>query len=616
MANRIYAILAGCLVIVGLLLGCRAGKSAQGLTMPALDEPLVLRGGEAATLCVTGPQVHEQDAYNPFWHYRLNVNVAWPGGAQTLRGYYAADGDAANTGARSGDQWCVRLQAFEPGVYTYEIQFERGDSLAIRPDAQRGEALPGHGRKSSFRVELPSDGNVEDFGWLRSGAAGYPEVGFAERRRTWLKSGTNSPENLLAYADFDGTFSSDSTKTFVKTYAAHLRDTLSDDQRWGKRGERGRSLAGALNYLSREGVNSIYCIVNNIGGDGRDVWPYVAPDTLDRFDVSKLAQWERVFQQAENRGITLQILTQETENETLLDGGNTGPLRKLYYRELVARFGHHRRLIWNLGEENGFTPWAPDHPFQSDAQRAAMVDWFADNDPYAHPVVIHTLPNPDLHAGVLDPLLGKKGLAGISFQINAADTVHETMLRWRAAAVASGHPWMLAMDEIGPWYSGSLPDALDVRHDTLRRAVLWGSLMAGAYGVEWYFGWLTAANDLNAEDFRLREALWRQTAAARRLMEGLPVAQLTPADRLVGKTAWCMAGAPGWLVYLPDGGSTELTVGAYDNVRALRARWFDPVTGRELGVTDPRKENDVLLLVPPTIEAAKKWSTDWVVWVE
>ena len=35
------------------------------------------------------------------------------------------------------------------------------------------------------------------------------------------------------------------------------------------------------------------------------------------------------------------------------DNGDLGPQRKLYYRELIARFGHHLALNWNLGEEVG-----------------------------------------------------------------------------------------------------------------------------------------------------------------------------------------------------------------------------------------------------------------------
>ena len=47
-----------------------------------------------------------------------------------------------------------------------------------------------------------------------------------------------------------------------------------------------------------------------------------------------------------------------------LDGGNLGIQRKLYCRELIARFGHNLALNWNLGEENT----------QSTAQQQAMIE--------------------------------------------------------------------------------------------------------------------------------------------------------------------------------------------------------------------------------------------------
>ena len=52
-------------------------------------------------------------------------------------------------------------------------------------------------------------------------------------------------------------------------------------------------------------------------------------------------------------GILQHVVLQETENELMWDAGDTGPMRKLYLRELIARFAHHPRLIWNIGEENG-----------------------------------------------------------------------------------------------------------------------------------------------------------------------------------------------------------------------------------------------------------------------
>ena len=63
-----------------------------------------------------------------------------------------------------------------------------------------------------------------------------------------------------------------------------------------------------------------------------------------------------------------------------MDGGNQGPERSLYYRELIARYGHHLALNWNLGEEiNNATT----------AQKQAWSQYFYDNDPYHHNMVIH-----------------------------------------------------------------------------------------------------------------------------------------------------------------------------------------------------------------------------------
>ncbi len=560
----------------------------------------------ALTVCLTGPPVAERDSVNPFLQYRFNVKVSGPEGNYTVPGYFAADGQADSTSAVGGDQWCAQLQGFAAGTYTYRGLLERDDSIALRETAYVGEAV-GVPLEGTFTVASDTLGDSD--GWLRYDSSGYPR--FSQSGRLFLKGGTNSPENFLAFADFDGTYSYDSTKTFVKTYPAHVRDWRSGDPTWGVvathtelaididvdiavgtaedtilSSVRSRGIIGALNYLAAEGVNGIYVLTNNIGGDARDVWPYVSHDTLDRFDVSKLAQWERVFAHAEHLGIHVQVVTQETENETLLDHGDTGPLRRLYYRELVARFGHHRMLTWNLGEENGPTPWTED-PAQTDAQRSAMVAWFEANDPYRHPVVIHTLPNGDQKAPILDPLLGNASLAGISLQISEATDVHAEVLRWRQRSDSAGRRWMLAMDEIGPWHTGSLADAADARHDTLRREVLWGSYMAGAYGVEWYYGWLTDQNDLDAEDFRSREQLWRQTLAARTILEPLPLADMHPADSLV-TAGWCLTDeTTTYVLYLPAGGSAVLTLGGDIDTDDVRITWYDPQTAKSVAGSEP-----------------------------
>ena len=85
--------------------------------------------------------------------------------------------------------------------------------------------------------------------------------------------------------------------------------------------------------------------------------------------------------------------------------------RKLYYRELIARFGHHLALNWNLGEENG----ALGEHNQSTPQRKAMAEYFHDHDPYGHLIVIHNGRQPD------DLLGDESELTGYSLQTNRPD---------------------------------------------------------------------------------------------------------------------------------------------------------------------------------------------------
>jgi hypothetical protein len=172
----------------------------------------------------------------------------------------------------------------------------------------------------------------------------------------------------------------------------------------------------------------------------------------------------------------LHFKTQETENDQLLDGGSLGDERKLYYRELIARFGHHLALNWNMGEENTNTK----------AQRIAFGQFFNENDPYNHPVVIHTFPSQG--DAVYGGLVGNNGYDGASVQ-TSKNSVFSKTLQWRDQSAAAGRKWVVANDEQGSAQEGVVPDANDPSHDIVRSNVLWGNIMAGGAGVEYYFGY-------------------------------------------------------------------------------------------------------------------------------
>lgn len=525
----------------------------------------------------------ERGANNPFTDVRADVLFTHADTHMTVPAYFAADGNAAETSADSGRIWRVKFNPPLEGEWTYAFHFRAGQDAVYAPFDSASVKVPGaelHRGKVSVGPPLPGER-----GRLKRTHPRYLQ--FQESGEYLLKAGAGSPENLLAFADFDGTYRHDdafrdgeSKTAGLHAYADHVAHAPADAPTW--QNGKGKGLFGALQYLRDQGANSIYFLTMNIGGDGKDVWPYVDHETLDRFDVSKLAQWERVFQFADDLGMHLHFVLQETENESLLDGGNTGQLRGLYYRELIARYGHHRALTWDLGEENGPNNWS-DNPQSNDQQRA-MAAYFTANDPYANHVVLHTHSEPKEAYGILQPLLGDTALGGIALQVSDPRKVHENTLRYVRESAAAGRPWIVSLDEVGPWWRGLDPDAgyspqPDLNNqDSLRALVLWGNLMAGGAGVEWYFGAKSATNDLNTESFRPYQQAWNWSRATLDFFHNyVPFAKMYPGDDWVTGEATCLVGEDHYLVSLPFGRPTTLQIqiasGNYEMA------WFDPANG-------------------------------------
>lgn len=475
-----------------------------------------------------GPNVSENDGINPFTDYVLWTQFTHESGKQWhIRGYFAADGKAAMSSADSGNMWRSKFTPSLRGKYTFKSTLFKGKNAAITSYTEASKSLNMIKRKLGTLSVSKKQKTAK--GFLHSGfmKAKNGFFYFPHTNHYWLKGGTNSPENFLAYWEFDGTYrvsehSRDGESKAGKNahrFQAHIKDFKPGDPLWGgPKQAKGQGIIGAINYLAEQGVNAQYFLTMNIKGDGRDVWPYIDHSTFDRFDVSKLAQWNTVFEHMQNKGILLHFVTQETENETLLDNGDTAFFRKLYYAELIARFAHHKALVWNLGEENGPEDWTPIA--QNDQQRIAMAKYFADHDPYKHPVLIHSHSTPTSKDKLLPPLLNSD-YDGVSMQIHHRNQVFEEISKWRDISKQreSGESWLLSMDEIGTWYTGTKIDADDPNHDTLRQHVLWPSFLAGGAGVEWYFGGRQPQNDLNTEDFRTRESLWRMTLIARQFLQ-------------------------------------------------------------------------------------------------
>ncbi len=523
-----------------------------------------------------GPAVSESVEPNPFTDYRLDATFTGPAG-QTFKapGFFAADGKAADSSARAGGKWRVCFTPDEVGEWRFRASFRKGAGVAISLDPKAGSPTDFDGASGTFRIKKSNTkgGDFRGKGLLRYVGGHYlKHTGNGEYS---LKGGADSPENFLAYADFDDTYdaSADSGSykdvgTFIHKYEAHLKDWKTGDPTW--KGGKGKAIIGALNYLASEGMNSVYFLTYNLdGGDGRDTWMWTGSKVRDRFDCSKLDQWEIVFEHMDRLGIMLHFVTQETENDRNL-GGSAGlnPIRKLYYRELVARFSHHLAVIWNLGEENN-TP---------DKDRKEIAAYIRALDPYGHPITVHTKNNkaPGFYSGIL----GDAGFEASSIQ-SGLDRYHGDAVALRRLSAEAGRKWAIFGDEQAPASHGVVPDADDPTHDKPRKLALWGNLMGGGSGVEWYFGHRFPHMDISCEDWRTRDAMWDQTRYALEFFrKHLPFWEMEPNDGLLsGGKAYCLA-KPGevYAVYLLDGGTAKLNLaeGSYS------VAWYNPRKGGKM----------------------------------
>jgi hypothetical protein len=436
---------------------------------------------------------------NPF-KVPVEVRFTGPGGTFLVPAFYDGDGK----GGLDGNVWKVRFSPNAAGTWTYT--------------SQSSNALL-NGRTNTFQVTQPAGcaaytpGGLPNFrcvGRLESVGAHY--LKFADGPY-WLKGGEDEPEDFLAPGRNVG-FS---------------------------------SKEAAIDYLAGKGVNSLYLMTHNIEGDKRNVWPWVgssesaARSNHEHFDPVKLAQWERWFDHMQSRGIVIHLVLED-------DSGWTGFNRSMYYRELIARFGHYNGLYWNIAEE------------YNENYSASQVKGFAqtirDLDAYDHPITVHN----EGALSMWNPFVGDRRFDLTSFQKN--DTPHNAAaVEWFQKVENSGWTVPISFDETG---------ALGTGARDLTREIVWSVYTGGAN-----FEMLTQPINNFADFGRHFEDMTR----ARGVVESLPFHQMRPSNSLLtgGKGYVFAQAGQAYLVYLPDGGNLNLDLTASSN--SFSAQWFNPRDG-------------------------------------
>ncbi|GIW79453.1 MAG: hypothetical protein KatS3mg105_1260 [Gemmatales bacterium] len=447
-----------------------------------------------------GPESSVRGEPNPF---RIEVDVQFtsPTGRRIIvPAFYNGDG----RGGSSGRIWMVRFSADETGRWQY-----RTVSSVKELD----------GRTGRFEVVDAAADAKGFWKWGRLEAAGTPKnsIRYLKFREGpfWLKAGCDDPENFLG-----------KNKNF---------NTLEKRK-------------AAIDFLSSRGINSMYMMTHNIGGDDNDVWPWLGTTASEarrnagkesRFDIARLEEWRELFEYMQDKGVVPYLVLED-------DSAWSGYDHRRYYREMIARFGYLPALLFNFNEE-----------YNENYRLPEALQWMKvleEIDPYNHPRGIHNVNQPDdryvdspfvdftsIQTRVRDPLLHNR---------IAQEWLERCRRRGKRLLVVNFDEGRPEEDRKGWWsaYLGGGVWEMHVREPYDRPLSSW-------------------------------EPGWMQLGGARAFMESLPFWKMSPHNELVreGK-AFCLAQPPKtYALYLPDGGPVTVELAEQ---ATFRYSWWNPSNGR------------------------------------
>lgn len=568
-----------------------------------------------------GPETHEMDENNPFLNYRLDVTFTNGSEKFVIPGFFAADGNAAETSSTKGTIWQVRFTPNKTGEWKFTTSFKKGKNIAVAENIKNAASADFmDGQSGTFQITNSDKTGIDNRAKGKLQYVGESYLKFAETQKYFIKLGVDAPENLLAYTDIDV---STNALGFQKEWQPHAKDFEESARQYLWKENKGKNLLGAINYLAEEGLNVFSFLTFNVDGDDRNIFPHLlkvpasdyenyaskkknkeAWETLfykTRFDISKLEQWERIFEYAETKGMFLHFKTHETETDHLMDKGVFGIEGKLYYRELIARFGHHLSMNWNLGEENN----------QPIPEVLKAADYVWNLDAYKSHLVIHTFPNKDNRYA--DLIGSQSPLTGASLQLahENFDDVYPRVLKWRKKSNTTGKKWAIAVDEPGKAKIALLPDDEDPEHNYARGRAMYGTLFAGGFGVEWYFGYASPNSDLTCQDFRSRDLFWDQNKYALQFFDKIPFWEMEPRNDLIitNEVAYCLAKENNIYAVYVEKCSDKLQLNLGTSLKQYSIHWFNPRKGGELQKATIRtvKANGLVSLGIPPTDIFKDW---------
>lgn len=462
-------------------------------------------------------------AFNKQWSPGQPINL------NTYRSYarFVADGDAANTGATTGNVWKARFIPPETGFWTYTVYMGVGDSLNMEfdtsPNSQYwsgGYIIQGNFFVKDSLVDHPSD--FDKHGPLHYTNARYPRY----QDGTWLYpiTAVESRENRLAYTGFgDTTISQDGINDHLfLDYAPHWQDTSIYPETIPAWDTTGGGLFGEASYLMSKSVSGISMVINNNAGQGKNVVPYLSHSTpvlwehtaeQFNFDVVKLDRWEDYLDYLRQigKGFVVEFDLWDDENSRNFSNKSRG----IYLNTVgAATFQWYPGSIVNLGEN---MLW----PFQQTEGVDTLykyILWAWNMCPYGgqYPYIVTSgaWANQIGYDAVYSPLIGFTAFSGPSLTVN--NPVNTSVIRDLHDSTITSNQWMISVDNNLPsnfatlrdgqvgYYGSNSYDQLDIIDHWM-----WGSHFMQAWKVSYTYDNI---EDRQLEDHRVRENLFNLSA--------------------------------------------------------------------------------------------------------
>lgn len=555
------------------------------------EEEVVIKGDVPVfhhfTVDVAGPEASVSAGVNPFSDYLLEVDFvhAKTNESATVQGYFAADGDAGESGATEGSVWRCVFTPWVVGEWAWTVRFKAGKDVAV--GKKGGKAVAPDGKTGDFKVGTKPAGisKRDGRGKGRLRYVGKRYLRFEGSKEWFLSGGTDSPEGLLNYEEFSNT-----KNGRTRDWKRHVKDWKSGDPTW--QDGKGKGIIGVVNYLSSLGLNSVsFLLFSHLGSDG-GVFGTVGGvgEVKDRYDVEKLEQWRVVFDHMEKKGLMMQLKLSEVQAVKYWDDGKLGRQRKLYYREMIARFGHYNAIQWNLGEELG-NEKEPDEKTGTDyriepEQIREYGDYIASIDAMEHPIALHTWPTEPIKKEFYGAVIADKGATAINaFSLQGQSEIIRYYLEtkgWVDKSEAAGVPKVVTNDEQGPYQSGIASDERDISHFENRTGVLWPPVFAGGAGHQTYFGFSFPNSDIDVEDMRSYEGWFKQVVVMLDFFpeNKVPFQDMVATEELTSNGMYTFY-KPGdmYLVQVVSRYATSLDLTKDSSSSGYAISWFDAAKG-------------------------------------